>query len=114
MPAQSYSNLAPKEPGFAQNAPNQESGQEQRAAASRRKKSQARTLGPGEDIFRNYSWSPPEDTTRDGPGPKTPGRRPYEWTPRRSRELIKLIIHTDLKFDDIATAMKDEDGQGPW
>lgn len=43
-----------------------------------------------------------------------PGGRPrYQWTAQTSRQLINLTVHSNIKFDDIATAMKDKDGKGP-
>lgn len=77
-----------------------------------RKKFPAKTLGPGQSIFHDYKWEPPKQS--DGEGAKIArGRKPYEWTPERSRQLIKLIIHTDLPFDDVTKIMRDADGEGP-
>lgn len=100
--------LRPKASGFVHSMVNGINRLEQRATGNRRKKFEAKQLPPGKDIFHGYEFpQAPAAAT------KTAGRKPYNWTPKRSRELIKLIIHTDLKFDDISTAMKDESGDGP-
>lgn len=90
----------------------QEDGARPKASVATRKKFPAKTLQPGESIYHDFKWEPPKQT--DGEGAKIArGRKPYEWTPERSRQLIKLIIHTDLPFDDVTKIMRDADGEGP-
>lgn len=93
-------------------ATSQENGTRPKASVATRKKFPAKVLGPGQSIFHDYKWEPPKQN--EGEGAKIArGRKPYEWTPERSRQLIKLIIHTDLPFDDVTKIMRDADGEGP-
>ena len=99
-----------REPG--RDAASQDNGVRTKTSVATRKKFPAKTLAPGQSIFHHYEWEPPKQN--DGEGTKIArGRKPYEWTPERSRQLIKLIIHTDLPFDDVTKIMRDADGEGP-
>lgn len=65
-----------------------------------------------QDIFHDYKWLVRPSSL--GEKSNRCGRPPNEWTPQLSRQLITLVIHTDIAFDDIPAALKDEKGRGPW
>lgn len=63
-------------------------------------------LSADSDIFHHSQW--PRSNLERGGGPAKVGGRPrFTWTAQMSLHLIMLIIHTDMKFDDIALALKD-------
>ena len=80
-------------------------------AAVRRSRHKAQTLSLGEDIFHNYRT--PQSASDQRTQVKC-GKKPYEWTPARTESLRRLVVHSDVKFDDVHVAMRDEAGNGPW
>ena len=79
--------------------------------ATKRTRYKAQSLSPGEDIFHNYR--PPPSSVEEST-PVRCGKKRYKWTQARTKHLTRLIVHSDIKFDDIPVVMRDESGDGPW
>ena len=71
----------------------------------------AQKLLPNENIFHDYK-TPKSQIDANGSGKS--GKKRYEWTPEQDQSLRRLVVHSDVKFDDISAAMRDESGDGPW
>ncbi|KAK4501271.1 hypothetical protein PRZ48_007078 [Zasmidium cellare] len=68
-------------------------------------------LSGDEDIFHRFEWPAARSTDEEGRS-NVGGRPRFKWTAQMSLHLIILVIHTDMYFDDITAAIKDEHGHG--